>query len=58
MQVRPALLCIIALSASLSLAVPPEPASVETVIESLRNNDLAERQRALDTLAAHRASSE
>ena len=58
MRARRSLLCVIALSASLSLADPPEPPSVETIIESLRDNDFAERQRALDALAAHRASSE
>src|SRR4029453_8266023 len=58
MRVRLSLLCVIALSASLSLADPPELPSVEKLIESLRNNDFAGRQRALDALAAQRASSE
>jgi HEAT repeat protein len=58
MRVRLSLLCVVALSASLSLADPPALPSVEKLIESLRNNDSVVRQRALDALAAQRASSE
>src|SRR5262249_21808048 len=50
------LLCVIGLSSSLSQADPPEPPSVEKLIESLRSSDSAERQRALDALSAQRAS--
>jgi HEAT repeat protein len=52
------LLCVIALSSSLSLADPPLAPSVEKLIESLRSNDFAERERALDALADRRASAE
>src|SRR5262245_24486163 len=52
------LLCVIGLSSSLSLADPPEPPSVEKLIESLRSSDFAERQRALAALSAQRASSQ
>src|SRR5262249_7694886 len=57
MRARLLLLCVIVLSASRTLADPPEPPSVENLIESLRNNDFFERLRALDALAAQRASS-
>src|SRR5262249_2903255 len=36
---------------------PPDQPTVETLIESLRSNDFAERQRALDALSARRAPS-
>lgn len=54
MPLRLSLLCAISLSASFSLADPPEPPSVEKLIETLRSIDLAERQRALDGLIARR----
>jgi HEAT repeat protein len=50
------LLCAIALSSSLSLADAPQAPSVEDLIKSLRSNDFAERQRALDALSARRSS--
>jgi HEAT repeat protein len=56
MPVCPSLLCVFALSASLAPADPPASPSIEILIESLRSNDFAERQRALDALAAQRDS--
>jgi HEAT repeat protein len=52
------LLCAITLSVSISLAEPPDPPSIEKLIESLRSNDFAERQKGLDALSAQRALSE
>jgi len=45
------------LSGSLSLADPPEPPSVEKLIESLRSDNFAERQQALEGLSTRRAVS-
>src|SRR6516165_2711370 len=58
MRARLLLLCVIVLNVSSSLADPPDLPSVDKLIESLRNDDFAARQRALDALAAQRASSE
>ena len=49
---------VLVLSSPLSLAGPPEPPSVEKLIESLRSGDFAERQRALEALSSRRASTE
>jgi HEAT repeat protein len=52
------LLCVITLGGSLAVADPPEPPSVEKLIESLGSDDFGERQGALEALSARRASSE
>jgi HEAT repeat protein len=51
-------LCLIVLIASLSRAEPPEPPTAESLIESLRSGDFAERERALDALSETRTVSE
>lgn len=58
MRISPSLLCVIALICSHTLATPPTPQSVEKLIVALQSNDFAEQHRALDALAAHRASAE
>jgi hypothetical protein len=58
MQTRLLLPLVFALTALHSLAGSPEPASVEELIEALRDNDFVVRQRALDALAARRESAD
>jgi len=58
MRTFSSLLLTIALSGSLSLADPPESASVEKLIEAVASNNFAERERAIEALAGHRDAAE